>query len=140
MRDLIIKLNYKGQKKIALVNAEEGFFMSLTEILKDVIIDREIDLRFPYSFIILFVKNVAEVEHLAPKALHNLSADGVLWFCYPKKTSKRLNSDIDRAYGWKILNDSGLKVVRLITIDEDWSAMRFRNIKYIKSSRDKLSK
>jgi hypothetical protein len=140
MKSLLEKLNYKGQKRIAIINAEERFIHSISDELKDVIIDKEIDPRYPYDFIILFVSRISEVEFLAPMALHNLLADGVLWFCYPKKTSKRYNSDINRDHGWKALNDSGFHGVRLVAFDADWSALRFRNIKYIRSSSGRYSK
>jgi hypothetical protein len=134
MKDLLKKLNYKGQERIALINAEESFNISFKDELKDVLIDKEIDPRYPYDFIIIFVKTISEVELLSPIALHNLLADGVLWFCYPKKTSKKYTSDINRDHGWKSLNDSGLHGVRLVAVDEDWSALRFRNAKFIKSN------
>jgi hypothetical protein len=140
MKNLLNKFNYKGQERIAVINAEESFTISISNELRDVIIDNEIDPRYPYEFIILFVKSVSEVEFLTPIALHNLLADGVLWFCYPKKTSKKYSSDIDRDHGWKALNDSGFHGIRMVAIDEDWSAMRFRNIKYIKSSSGTLTK
>ena len=133
MKELLCKLNYKGQERIALINAEEDFALSLANELRDVVIDKEIDPRYPYSFIILFVKSVSEVDHLTPMALHNLMADGILWFCYPKKTSKKYFTDLDRDHGWKSLNDSGLFGVRMVSIDDDWSAFRFRNAKFIKS-------
>lgn len=139
MNRLIEKLNYKGQDRIALINADDNFALSISDDLKDVMIDKEIDPRYPYSFIILFVKSVKEVEHLTPKALHNLMADGILWFCYPKKSSKKYKSDLDRDHGWKSLNDSGLHGIRMVTIDEDWSALRFRNVKYIKSTHGRFS-
>ena len=134
MKNLLDKLNYKGQKRISVINAEETFVHSISSELKDVIIDRKIDPRYPYQFIMIFVKSKSEVEMLAPITLHNLMADGVLWFCYPKKSSKKYRSDIDRDHGWKALNDSGLYGIRMVAIDEDWSALRFRNIKYIKST------
>jgi hypothetical protein len=140
MKSLLEKLNYKGQKRISIINAEESFINAMSGELKDVMIDQEIDPRYPYDFIVLFVSRVSEVEFLAPMALHNLMADGVLWFCYPKKTSKKYNSDINRDHGWKALNDSGLYGVRLISIDTDWSAFRFRNIKYIRSSSGRFGK
>jgi len=87
MGDLLRKLNYKGYKRIALINAEEDFKKAFSEELKDIITDFEIDQRCPYEFMILFVRTLADVERLAPAALHNLTADGILWFCYPKKTS-----------------------------------------------------
>ncbi len=140
MKKLLEKLNYKGQERIALVNAEESFASSISDELKNVIIDKNIDPRYPYNFILLFVRSISEIELLAPMALHNLVADGILWFCYPKKTSKKYTSDIDRDHGWKVLNDSGLYGIRLISIDNDWSAMRFRNIKYIRSSSGRFPK
>jgi hypothetical protein len=140
MKSLLDKLNYKKQKRISVINSEEKFVISISKELNDVIIDQNIDPRYPYEFIIIFVKSVSEVESLAPVILHNLMADGVLWFCYPKKTSKKYVSDIDRDNGWKALNDSGLYGIRLVAIDENWSALRFRNKKYIKSTSGRFTK
>jgi len=134
MKKLLDKLNYKGQKRIALINAEESFSLAISNELKDVKVDNEIDPRFPYDFIILFVRKISDIEFFTPIVLHNLLADGVLWYCYPKKASKNLRSDIDRDHGWETLNNVGFHGVRMVTIDNDWSAMRFRNIKFIKSA------
>jgi hypothetical protein len=140
MKNLLDKLNYKGQKRISVINADAKFMQSISGGLNDVIIDQKIDPRYPYEFMILFVKSTAEVEMMAPMTLHNLKADGILWFCYPKKSSKKYSSDIDRDHGWKALNDSGLHGIRLVAIDEDWSALRFRNIKFIKSKSGRFTK
>ena len=140
MQKLLEKLNYKGNDRIAVLNAEDNFTVSLSNQLGNVTIDREIDPRFPYNFILIFVRSVSEVEIFAPIAIHNLLCDGVLWFCYPKKTSKKHRSDIDREHGWKTLNDFGFRGIRLVAIDEDWSALRFRSIRFIKSSPGKYAK
>jgi hypothetical protein len=134
MKSLLDKLSYKGQHRIAVINAGKNLkLVPLNDIL-DVQIDIEIDQRYPYDFMVFFVRFVSEVEQMAPLALHNLVADGMLWFCYPKKTSKKYTSEIDRDHGWNALNDAGFYGIRLVAIDDDWSAMRFRNIKYIKST------
>jgi hypothetical protein len=140
MNNLLVKLNYKGQKRISIINAEEKFINSIASDLNDVIIDQKIDPRYPYEFIIIFVRSIAEVEQAAPMTIHNLIADGILWFCYPKKTSKKYNSDLSRDFGWKVLNEAGLEGIRLVSIDTDWSAFRFRNKKYIKSTSERFSK
>ena len=134
MKRLLDKLNYKGNNRIAVLNAEENFTAALALELNGVIIDSDIDPRFPYNFILIFVRNQAEVETFTPVALHNLLCDGVLWFCYPKKTSKLFHANIDRDHGWKTLNDSGFHGIRMVAIDNNWSALRFRNIKFIKSA------
>jgi hypothetical protein len=140
MKKLFEKLNYKDQGRIAIINVEEALMNSFTDELSGTIIDMEIDPRFPYSFILVFVKSISEVELYTPVALHNLMADGILWFCYPKKTSKKYSSDIDRDHGWKALNDSGFNGIRMVAVDENWSAMRFRNIRYIKPATERFSK
>ena len=134
MGELLKKLNYKGSKRIAVINPEEDFLKAISDELKDVITDNEIDQRYPYDFMLIFVKTVKEVDYYSPIALHNLTADGVLWFCYPKKSSKKYASELERDRGWKILNDLGFYGIRMVAVDEDWSAMRFRNAKYIKST------
>jgi len=138
MKNLLAKLNYKDQKRIVIINGEKSFIVALSKALGDVIIDEEIDLRCPYGFILIFVKSVSEIENLAPVAIHNLISDGLLWFCYPKKTSKKHSSDITRDHGWKTLVDYGFHGIRMVAIDEDWSAFRFRNIKYIKSASGRI--
>jgi hypothetical protein len=136
MEDLYKKLNYKGQKRIALINCSEEFYYATAKALSDVQIDTAIDPRYPYEFMVVFAELMIEVENLAPKALHNLVTDGILWFAFPKKTSKKsCSSDLDRDHGWQVLIERGLDKVRLVTIDKDWSALKFRNVRFIKSTK-----
>jgi hypothetical protein len=134
MNSLLRKLNYKGQQRIAIINAGEDFLNSFGKELETIKIDREIDQRYPYEFMILFVKTISEVEVHAPNVLHNLSYDGIVWFVYPKKSSKKYSSDITRDNGWEVLISRGFDKVRQISVDEDWTGLRFRNIKFIKSA------
>ncbi len=140
MKELLSKLNYKGQLRIAVINAEKSFYAAVANELKGVITDDDIDQRCPYEFMIIFVKSVPDVEMLAPVALHNLTADGVLWFCYPRKSSKKSSAGLDRDRGWKALNDAGFYGIRMVSVDNEWSAMRFRNIRFIKSKSDRFPK
>ena len=139
MNKLLEKLNYKGQPRIAMLNVDSGFLESLSSDLKEVIVDTVIDPRCPYSFIMIFVKSISEVEDATPVALHNLTADGILWYCYPKKSSKKFKSDIDRDHGWDSLNNSGFQGIRIVSIDDDWSALRFRHTKFIRLRSKKAS-
>ena len=139
MKTLLEKLNYKGQKRIVVFNAEKNFKLAPYREIKDIQIDNEIDLRYPYDFMIIFVRKIQEVEEITPVALHNLAVDGILWFCYPKKSSTKYSSEINRDHGWKALIDLEFFGIRMVTIDEDWSALRFRNIKYIKATSDRFA-
>jgi hypothetical protein len=139
MDALLAKLNYKGQKRVAIIDTPQNFIEYFENALKGVQIDNEIDPRFPYEFLVLFVRTVGDVERLAPMALHNLISDGKLWFVYPKKGSKTLRSDLDRDHGWEILTNRGLDKVRLVSVDKEWSALRFRNVRFIKSGRGRYA-
>lgn len=58
--------------------------------------------------------------------------DEIVWFCYPKKTSKKYTSTINRDSGWDGISDLTFEPVMQVAIDEDWSALRFRKIEFIK--------
>jgi hypothetical protein len=92
----------------------------------------------PYDFVLIFVKSCSEIQHYADAVKTALNEDALLWLAYPKKSSKKYQSDISRDDGWQPVGDLGFEGVRQIAIDEDWSAVRFRDARFIKSmSRDK---
>jgi hypothetical protein len=49
----------------------------------------------------------------------------VVWFAYPKETSKRYKRELSRDTGWEVLGKLGFAGVRSVAIDEDWSAPAF---------------
>ena len=59
--------------------------------------------------------------------------DAIVWFAYPKGTSKRYTCAFNRDTGWKALGDAGFEPVRQVAIDEDWTALRFRRAEFIRS-------
>ncbi|ADH98237.1 hypothetical protein [Salisediminibacterium selenitireducens] len=75
---------------------------------------------------LVFVKKEEDVKAAAEVVNHHLPQDGLLWFSYPKKTSKRYTSEVTRDHGWEALTDIGLRPVRQVAIDDDWSALRWR--------------
>lgn len=77
------------------------------------------------DFVHLFAGSVAELQERAPEALRVLKHDGVFWVSYPKQSSK-VKTDINRDHGWDVIMTRGLRPVTQISIDEIWSALRFR--------------
>jgi hypothetical protein len=59
--------------------------------------------------------------------------DAVLWIAYPKGTSKKYRCEFNRDSGWTLLAAAGFEGVRMIAIDDDWSAIRFRRAEFVKS-------
>ena len=135
MDDILKKLKYGEQNRIAVLNAPEGFQNRINGLLPGVQIDTEINARYLYDFMIAFTPGSSDVKRIGPACVHNLSEDGKLWMVYPKGTSKRYVSDINRDHGWDIVEDTGLKRVGQAAIDEDWSALRFRNARYVRSDK-----
>lgn len=134
MKALLERLNYKGQKRIAVLNTDRNLKLAPLREMKEIQIDKEIDARYPYDFMIVFVRTPYDVDEITPAVLHNLKVDGLLWYCFPKKNQKNTEPEIDRYHGWKALNDLDFFGIRLINLNEDWAALRFRNKKFIKSS------
>jgi hypothetical protein len=59
--------------------------------------------------------------------------DVTLWFAYPKQSSKRYSCEFNRDDGWQALGEANYEPVRQVALDEDWSALRFRHISFIKT-------
>jgi hypothetical protein len=74
-----------------------------------------------------------QVDALAPTLALKVEGDAIVWFAYPKGTSKRYKSQIGRDNGWNVLGHEGFEPVRMVAIDEDWSAKRFRRAGFIKN-------
>jgi hypothetical protein len=136
MDDILKKLRYGDQDRIAILNAPEDFRQRVIKLRPGIQIDTEINARYLYTFIIAFTPRSEEVSKMGPACIHNLSIDGKLWMAYPKGSSKRYTSDINRDHGWDQIKESGFRAVSQIAIDEDWSALRFRNAKFVKTSKD----
>ena len=83
------------------------------------------------DFSIVFVNNKADIDRTAEKAIGRLREDGMLWYCYPKKSSG-VETDINRDTGWQAVQDQNWRGVRQISIDSTWSAIRFRDSRFVK--------
>lgn len=126
------KLGIKAGHKMLVVNAPEGYLSSLTDLPQGVELTTKAGGAF--DFVQVFVSSKAEVDHLSPAALGALAPGGLLWFSYPKKSSK-IATDISRDAGWDGLTKANLRPVSQISIDETWSALRFRPVDDVKPRR-----
>ena len=126
------KLNLKDQGTIVVLNAPESFEPEL-KALKGVAIRRDLKGVTEIEFSLAFVTTQKEVDTLGPAIARKAKGDAVVWFAYPKGTSKRYKSEISRDNGWDVLQALGFDTVRAVAIDEDWSGSRFRRVKFIKT-------
>ena len=139
MDNILKKMRYGNQERIAVLNAPEVFRERVAGLLPGVQIDTEINARYLYDFMIAFTPEPEDIRKLAPACIHNLSDDGKLWMAYQKGGSTKDTSGVNRDRGWNTVEESGYRRVSQVAIDEQWSALRFRNTKYVGSSKRKGS-
>ncbi len=132
MSDIFKKLNLKDQKEILVLNAPTSFEPELA-LLDHIAIRRSIDGLQHIVFSLAFVTKQVEVNHLAPAIVQQAQGDAIIWFAYPKTSSKKYTCEFNRDTGWAVLGELGLEGVRQVAIDEDWSALRFRRVEFIRT-------
>jgi len=131
MPSIFEKLNLKQQREILVVNAPPSFEPELLA-LESVTVLRDPKKAKALHFALAFATRQAEVDALAQLLASKAEGDALLWFAYPKGTSKRYTCEFNRDTGWSALRSAGFDTVRQVAIDEDWSALRFRRVEYIK--------
>jgi hypothetical protein len=132
MATVFAKLNLKDHKQIMVLDSPSSFENELAA-LKGVEIIRDLGKAKEVTFSLAFVTTQEQVDVLAPALARKAGGDAIVWFAYPKGTSKKYKSHIDRDSGWNVLGNEGFEPVRMVAIDEDWSAKRFRRAGFIKN-------
>jgi hypothetical protein len=79
---------------------------------------------------IVFINNSKEFTTFLTKELKHIEPDSVLWFAYPKGTSK-IKTDVNRDMLRETAEEYGITTVTAISIDDTWSALRFRPIEKV---------
>ncbi len=137
MTPLFKKLNFKNHKKLFLINSPYSFNQEIDEMSKIVEISKTVGKFDSIDFILCFVLKQSEVDDFINLNHDKLEGDVIIWYCYPKMSSKRYKCEFNRDTGWNELGKHGYEPVRAVALDEDWSALRFRKVSYIKTiSRD----
>jgi hypothetical protein len=124
------KLQLKDQTDIVVLDAPASFKKE-TDALRGVRVHR----KFPAAasgFSLAFLTTRDQLERYARSISTHASEDAVVWAAFPKGTSKRYESGLSRDGDWKPLEELGYETVRIVAIDEDWSALRFREAKFIR--------
>ena len=132
MHNILQKLNFREDYPLVLLRVPESLSNWVKEIGTTTTVFHEIPER-DIPFILIFVLSAEEIRASAAAVIPRLAQDAVLWFCYPKKSSKTYSTRISRDEGWDSVKKLGYDTVRLVSIDTDWSALRFRQVAYIRN-------
>ena len=131
MATIFEKLNLGNRQEIVVLHAPESFQPELAR-LPVITIHTHLESAAEAAFWLVFVTLKSEVERLAPLVAQRASGDALVWFAYPKGTSKKYTCDFNRDTGWASLKKLGFDTVRAVAIDQDWTALRFRRKEFIK--------
>ncbi|MDQ1531909.1 MAG: hypothetical protein QOE37_2014 [Microbacteriaceae bacterium] len=110
--DLVGKLQVKPGTAVAVLNAPPGLELAGVE---------RGDADAPA--VLEFVTMRAELEQAGP-AVEAAREDRLAWIAYPK--AGRLGTDLNRDRLAEAAGVHGIRPVRQVSLDETWSALRFR--------------
>lgn len=133
MNAIFKKLNYKNQDVLYILNAPDSFKKDMQEMAGVAAVKTNLKGAKEIPFFLAFVTKQKEVDDLATKINDCLASVGLFWFAYPKGTSKKYVCEFNRDNGWAALGKLGFEPVRMVAIDEDWSALRFKKASDIKT-------
>jgi len=121
MSPLARKLLIKPGNRIALVDPPAGYAERLQPLPDDAEL---VEIQPGLDVVQVFVQDRAALDEAVP-ALDSVRDGGVLWVCYPKG-GRKAGTDLNRDLLWEALGSRGLTGVTLVSVDDTWSAMRFR--------------
>ena len=121
MQDTIKKFKFKGNGVV--FNAPTALAAEFVKLDFKTKFDKKVK----STNTLVFINNSHEYLSFLKTQLDNIEVDSVLWFAYPKGTSK-IKTDINRDTIRVTGEEFGITTVTAIAIDETWSALRFRPI------------
>jgi len=133
MQEILKKLRFVGQERVLVMNVPSEL-SQLPRALLDAETSVETIPSGAYRWSIVFVVNLDEARELRGIAERLIENDGILWLAYPKESSQRYETDVTRDTIWPLFQESSVRPVAQIAIDDDWSALRLRKAEYVSTS------
>jgi aryl carrier-like protein len=124
IQTLLEKLQLQDEKNLliqGLPSSIEKQFVKLTfsKNVTPLLKSRKID------FALVFAVSQKQLVDILKEVIPALQEDAKFWIAYPKLTSK-IASDLSRDKNWDFVSDYGFEAVRMIALDNVWSAGRFK--------------
>jgi hypothetical protein len=120
---LAAKLRIKPGQLLLILNQPADYPAKLEPLPANVYVSHKIS--GTCDNVQVFVRSNADVKKFAAPASKAVKAGGVFWIMYPKLSSG-IKTDINRDRGWELLTGLGWEGVSLVSVDETWSALRFK--------------
>lgn len=126
--ELLHKLQIKAGSRLWLINVPQAVAEEITAGAEV----EPVHEKDEYDGALVFVESVRDIEALTPRILAEMPPDGLLWMAYRKGAAAK-ESGLNRDRGWDALDQAGWRPVRQVAIDDEWSAVRFRQKALVKA-------
>ena len=120
---LVKKLQLKAGQRAVIINPPPGYFDELGPLPEGVELGEHPAGSF--DFVQVFARDKNELERFLPAALQAVKYDALLWIAYPKGGAKA-GTDLNRDILWDAVAQHRFSGVTLVSLNDVWSAMRFR--------------
>ena len=94
MSTLLKKINHKTQEQLILINAPKEFEKHKEEFSNFLRITENLEAK-EYEFVLAFVQEIDDIKKVGEQVETKIVEDGLLWFAYPKKSSKIYKSEVN---------------------------------------------
>lgn len=123
---LLEKLQLKDEKNLLIQglpsSIEKQFIkLSFSKNVTPLLKQRKID------FALVFAVSQKQLVDILRDVVPVLHGDAKLWIAYPKPTSK-IASDLSRDKNWDFVSEHGYEAVRMVALDNVWSAAHFERM------------
>ena len=123
MQDLLLKLQIKPKSRWLIHHPPINYLETIGKLPSETIVTKVPDGEF--DGIQLFIKCRTELIKEFKIINKLLKPNTIFWVTYPKKSSG-IASDLEMTGSWAELADFGLSIVSAISINETWTALRFK--------------
>jgi hypothetical protein len=124
------KLFMKPGMRALIISAPPDYLQLLAPLPDGVIVSSKAAGTCP--FVQIFAKRLSEIGKIAQKLSKHAAPNALVWLAYPKQTSG-IESDLSRDRIREAMSGKGWSTVSIISIDEVWSALRFRPAAQVRS-------
>ncbi|HUZ86509.1 MAG TPA: hypothetical protein VNF26_06110 [Candidatus Baltobacterales bacterium] len=125
------KLRLALDHKVVVLNAPEGYVARLRPGPAHV--RTALEPQETYDVVQLFVGDVEELRRFGREAVGALKPNGLLWITYPKTGKTGGATDLSPTPWWmrrevlgEVTSETGYKPVAFVSIDDQWTALRFK--------------
>ena len=123
-QSLLEKLQLKDEKNLLLqglpLAIEKQFIkLSFSKNVTPLLKSKRID------FALIFAFSQKQLKEILKDVIPALHAEAKFWVAYPKASSK-IASDLSRDASWDFIAAHGFETVRMVAVDNLWSAVRFK--------------